>query len=211
MEYSTGYKYSHEKKFGHTLVRKRIFKLSLKQIRSQIQEPVDEEHDSVDIIDPDMEGQIDDNDNTKTESEGDSIHSDDTELTSNSIISPFLDLENNYIISINKIEKGKFNCCYEPPRWMTSRVNSDYKYVLNDMVRILSAIAEYFERCQQSFLIDPKLANFKFDGKLNQKNFVNKIKTENISFDDTDFSFLKDKIWFVWHDKIFPIKSLFNI
>jgi hypothetical protein len=206
-----GHKLVHKQKFGHALVRKRIFKLSLKQIRSQIQEPVDEEYDSSDIIDPDMEGQNDDNENTKIESKSDGIHSEDTELTSNSIISPFLDLENNYIISINKNEKGKFNCCYEPPRWMTSRVNSDYKYVINDLVRILSAIAEYFERCQQSFLIDPKLANFKFDGKLNQKIFVNKIKTENISFDDTDFSFLKDKIWFVWHDKIFPIKSLFNI
>ena len=206
-----GHKLVHKQKFGHALVRKRIFKLSLKQIRSQIQEPVDEEYDTEDNPDTEIEDRNDDNDNTKIESKSDSIYSEATELNSNSIISPFLDLEDNLIISINKNENGKFNCYYEPPRWMTSRVSSEYKYVLNDMVRIISAIAEYFERCQQSFLIDPKLANFKFDGKLNQKNFVNKIKTENISFDDTDFSFLKDKIWFVWHDKIFPIKSLFNI
>ncbi|MBT3465386.1 hypothetical protein HN451_10425, partial [archaeon] len=182
-----------------------------KQIRSQIQEPVDEEYDSVDNKDTDMEDQSDDNDNTKIESEGDSIYSENTGLNPNSIISPFLDLENNFIISINKNEKGKFNCYYEPPRWMTSRVSSDYKYVLNDMARILSAIAEYFERCQQSFLIDPQLENFIFDGKLNQTNFVKKIRMKNVSFDDTDFSFLKDKIWLVWHDKIFSIKSLFNI
>ena len=208
---SLGHEIVLEIKYGHALVRKRIFKLSLKQIRSQIQEPVDEEYDTEDNPDTEIEDRNDDNDNTKIESKSDSIYSEATELNSNSIISPFLDLEDNLIISINKNENGKFNCYYEPPRWMTSRVSSEYKYVLNDMVRIISAIAEYFERCQQSFLIDPHLENFIFDGKLDQKNFVKKIKIKNISFDDTDFSFLKDKIWLVWHDKIFSIKSLFNI
>ena len=206
-----GHKHVHKQKFGHALVRKRIFKLSLKQIRSQIQEPVDEEYDTEDNPDTEIEDRNDDNDNTKIESKSDSIYSEATELNSNSIISPFLDLEDNLIISINKNENGKFNCYYEPPRWMTSRVSSEYKYVLNDMVRIISAIAEYFENHQQLFLSNPEIANFKFDGALSQKKFVKKIKAKNISIDDTDFSFLKDKIWFVWHDKIFSIKPLFNI
>ena len=197
------------KRQSQAQIRKRFMKSSFKEICSQVQEPNNEESDIPNDQESDMDS-IDATENTrKVESQDDGIYLEGRTLSSISNTSPFLDFENNYIISVHNEDDGESICNYNPPRWMTSRVSSEYRYVINDMVRIVSAIAEYFEDNQQLFLNDPKLANFKFDIKLTQKNFVKRIEVDSKLFDEADFSLIKDKIWIVWDYKCLPLETIF--
>ena len=200
---------SKRKRQSQAQIRKRLMKTSFKEICSQVQEPNNEESDIPNEQDSDMESIGDTEKTRKVESQDDSIYLEGRTLSPISNASPFLDFENNYIISVHNDDNGKSICNYNPPRWMTSRVSSEYRYVINDLVRIVSAIAEYFEDNQQLFLNDPELENFRFDGKLSQKNFIKRIEIDSKLFDEADFSLIKDKIWIVWDNKCLPLETIF--
>ena len=201
---------SFKRSFNQSQVRKRIFKLSISQIRSLVQNHDAEDVEYLDEYNTDMDNFDGDDFSSKDEVVEDRIYYDESSLIDQQFTSPFLDLEDKYIITIYCDNAGKYHCQYEPPRWMTSRVNSEYKQILNNIVESVGLIAEYFEKTQQAFLVEPDVHHFVFGGKLTQKNFVKEVNCKNQIFDEIEFSLVKENIWLVWSDKSFQISCLFN-
>lgn len=201
---------SFKRSFNQSQVRKRIFKLSISQIRSLVQNHDAEDVEYLDEYNTDMDNFDGDDFSSKDEVVEDRIYYDESSLIDQQFTSPFLDFEDKYIITIYCDNAGKYHCQYEPPRWMSNRVNSEYKQILNNIVESVSLISEYFEKTQQAFLAEPDVHNLVFTGKLTQKNFVREINSENQIFDEIEFSLIKENILLVWGDKSFPVPALFN-
>jgi len=199
-----------KRSFNHSLIRKRILKLSMGQVRSLVQDDQAEEVEYLDEYNTDMENYDSDDSWTKDEIVDDQIFHDVSSKTERSNVSPFLEIKDNYIITVFRDNSGMYRCQYEPPRWMTTRVNPDYKQIISSIVKCISMIATYFEKSQQGFLTDQDISNFTFSKKLTQKNFVKKLNKNNEVFDEVDFSLIKDKIWFVWDTHCFQLESLFK-
>ncbi len=191
-------------------IRKKLLRYSMAQIRNLVKSPNDEEYGNLDEYDTDMD--FGDNESVKDLDllDGENLFNEITDLGTQSKTSPFLDFENNYIISVNKVSETQLICSFEPPHWMTNRVSSEYKEVLNSMMKIVIDISRYFQKTQQAFLSDPYADTFQFAGELTQKNFVKVICTSGAQFDEVDLSLIKDKIWFVWDDKSAPLTVIFS-
>jgi len=100
------------KRQSQAQIRKRFMKSSFKEICSQVQEPNNEESDIPNDQESDMDS-IDATENTrKVESQDDGIYLEGRTLSSISNTSPFLDFENNYIISVHNEDDGKSICNY---------------------------------------------------------------------------------------------------
>ncbi|NQU67075.1 MAG: hypothetical protein HQ510_03945 [Candidatus Marinimicrobia bacterium] len=205
-----GYGHGHGHSLSYAHLRKHMLGLSLSHLRDLVQLPSPDNEGFSEEFDIDMEFIDSDEISDVEEHNQDGVFLEDVVIDNQPQNSPFLELDDNLIILVSQNGQNVWECSYEPPRWMTSRVSSDYKHVLNDMVKIVGSIAKYFQNTQQAFLADPSPENLKFEKPLTQKYLVELVRTEKAKFDDGDLSLIKDKIWFLWDDKCFRLESIFN-
>ena len=208
---SRGYDYSNTHKLSYAQIRKQFLKLSLKQTRKivlsvtndEVGEPLDEY--DLDFDQPD-DGEI----GVSEDYTDDQIFMDEYVYQEKKHSAHFLNFNDNFIISVLKDEFGTSTCYFEPPRWMTSRINKEYKEVLNGIIRIVQRIADTFETSHQLVLDNPQIfLEVKMD-RLVQRDFVTSVNMNDNLVNEGDLSLIKDKIWFVWEKQCFPLSSIFK-
>ncbi|MBT3281590.1 hypothetical protein HOE91_03570 [archaeon] len=208
-KHTRSHKRTRKTKLSHAQIRKQLLSLSFNQIRSKISKIDQDEVEYLNENDIDMEvaddGYIDETDRFGE----DLIFNEMTKLDATERKTNFLDLTNNYIITVYSNNHGNYKCYFEPPLWMTNRVSTEYKQVLNGMIRIIQRIADTFEISHQKFLADPiKYFEWNFK-KTNQKEFVRKLNESEKILDEGDLSLIKKYVWFVWDDLCLPLSALF--
>jgi hypothetical protein len=185
--------------------------LSLSQRRALVGDFSDDHGKYEDEFDIDQEGTDDDNSNEEIEGEFDQIIDDTSTLALvDGTESPLIDLNDIDAITVIKNSRGDYSCIYEPPIWMTSRVNPFFREPIGKIVSFIIKIAKYFEQHQQGFLMNPQRDNFVFTGKLTQKHFIQIVSEGEDLLEEKDFGYLKKTLWLIWEDSLVNLGAIFD-
>ncbi len=120
-----------------------------------------------------------------------------------------IDFDDIYVISVFQDDQSRPRCIYEPPTWLKAKPLRNYRDHINYTVVFIQRLVAFFNEKQQKFLENPILENIQFEKELNQKIFVENLSDAVHKFQESDFSNFCDKVWFIWSDKSFCLKSIF--
>lgn len=121
-----------------------------------------------------------------------------------------LDLDHLEVISVLKYTNTQYKCHYEPPHWTKLKFSKEDTKFIRKRSNSLRTLAIYFNETQGEFLNNPIMENFQFTGGIKRNKFLKAVSEYGDCFNESDFSDIRKRIWFVWTDKSFCIESLFK-